>query len=84
MPYIPLDVDIAKCVFKKVECHYCHSPIILITILFIAVTPPLVAVQVWVPMSPEWTAPRVITASVVLLKTSVVLVWLHIIKFSFS
>ena len=29
--------------------------------LSLALSPPLMAVQVWVPMSPEWRAARVIT-----------------------
>ena len=38
--------------------------------LSLALSPPLDAVQVWVPMSPEWTAVRDIT-----LVTPVVVLW---------
>ena len=38
---------------------YNHNiPTILKSMLALSVFPPLVAVQVWVPMSPEWTAAR--------------------------
>ena len=44
-----------------VNCNNNHSPTTLNTMLTLALSPPLEAVQVWVPMSPEWTAVRDIT-----------------------
>ena len=38
-----------------------HSPTTLNVMLSLALSPSLVVVQVWVPVSPEWTAIRVIT-----------------------
>ena len=38
-----------------------HLPTILTVMVAFPLTPPLVAVQVWVPPSPEWRAARDIT-----------------------